>query len=128
MVHLPSEWIYHFNCFYFTFCRNRYGNFEELGPLDRDLTPRNYTWVQYANVMFVDNPVGTGFSYVDENQYATTNQQIAADFVVLLQSFYNVFPEFETVPLYIFSESYGGKMTAEIALNLDQVRCFLLAN
>lgn len=126
MVHLPSEWIYHSNCFYLTFCRNRYGNFEELGPLDRDLTPRNYTWVQYANVMFVDNPVGTGFSYVDENQYATTNQQIAADFVVLLQSFYNVFPEFETVPLYIFSESYGGKMTAEIALNLDQVRCFLL--
>ncbi|XP_066257864.1 retinoid-inducible serine carboxypeptidase-like isoform X2 [Euwallacea similis] len=97
-----------------------YGNFEELGPIDIDLNPRNYTWVQYANVLFVDNPVGTGFSYVESNQYATTNQQIAVDFVEFLKGFYKDLPQFESVPLYIFCESYGGKMTAEIALNLQQ--------
>ncbi|XP_066148897.1 retinoid-inducible serine carboxypeptidase-like [Euwallacea fornicatus] len=97
-----------------------YGNFEEIGPVDMDLNPRNYTWVQHANVLFVDNPVGTGFSYVESNQYATTNQQIAVDFVEFLKGFYKDLPQFESVPLYIFCESYGGKMTAEIALNLYQ--------
>lgn len=40
-----------------------FGNFLEIGPLDVNLKPRNTTWVQAANVLFVDNPVGTGYSY-----------------------------------------------------------------
>ncbi|XP_030760618.1 retinoid-inducible serine carboxypeptidase-like [Sitophilus oryzae] len=96
-----------------------YGNFAELGPLDLDLNPRNTSWVNSANVLFVDNPVGTGFSYVENDTlFTTTNAQIADDFVVFLQDFYKVLPQFETVPLYIFCESYGGKMTAQIALHL----------
>ncbi|KAL1489475.1 hypothetical protein ABEB36_014363 [Hypothenemus hampei] len=99
----------------------QYGNFEELGPWDSDLNPRNYSWTNHVNVLFVDNPVGTGFSYVENNDDLTmNNQQIAKDFIVLLQGFYKELPQFETVPLYIFCESYGGKMTAEIALNLYQ--------
>ena len=50
-----------------------FGNFEELGPLTVDLKPRNTTWLRAANVLFVDNPVGTGFSYVTENSAFTTN-------------------------------------------------------
>lgn len=44
-----------------------YGNFAELGPLDINLKERNYTWVKDVNVLFVDNPVGTGFSYVENS-------------------------------------------------------------
>ena len=40
-----------------------YGNFEEFGPLDLDLNYRNFTWVKDMNVMFIDNPVGSGFTY-----------------------------------------------------------------
>lgn len=99
-----------------------YGNFAELGPLDADLNPRNTSWINFANVLFVDNPVGTGFSYADNiQQLATTNRQIADDFLVLLQGFYEAVPALKSTPLYIFCESYGGKMTAEIALVLDQV-------
>jgi serine carboxypeptidase 1 len=98
-----------------------YGNFAELGPLDADLNPRNTSWINFANVLFVDNPVGTGFSYADNTQQlATTNRQIADDFLVLLQGFYEAVPALKSTPLYIFCESYGGKMTAEIALVLDQ--------
>ncbi|XP_023017485.2 retinoid-inducible serine carboxypeptidase [Leptinotarsa decemlineata] len=97
-----------------------YGNFAEIGPLDADLKPRNTTWVKNANILFVDNPVGVGFSnaksYVD---LTTTNRQIADDFLVFLKKFYETLPEFKKVPLYIFCESYGGKMTAEIALVID---------
>lgn len=99
-----------------------YGNFFELGPLDENLNPRNTSWVKYANLLFVDNPVGTGFSYVDDNNaFTTTNEEIGNDFVQLLKGFYEAVPEMKKVPLYIFSESYGGKMTAEIALATDKV-------
>jgi len=96
-----------------------FGNFEEIGPLDTHLKRRNSTWVNHVNLMFVDNPVGTGFSYVDRTtQLATTNKQIALDLVELVRGFLNKHPQFKDIPLYIFSESYGGKMAAEAGLYL----------
>lgn len=99
-----------------------YGNFAELGPLDIDLKERNHTWVKNANVLFIDSPVGTGFGYADSPKaFARTNKQIALDLVEVLRAFYNQIPEFEQVPLYILSESYGGKVAAEFAFELDRV-------
>lgn len=98
-----------------------YGNFAELGPLDLELNPRNWTWVKDANVLFIDNPVGTGYSYVDQpNLLTTNNRQIAVDLIALMKGFYDTLPEFKTVPLVITAESYGGKMAAEFALLLDE--------
>merc|ERR1711962_719015 len=42
-----------------------YGNLAELGPYDVNGDKRDGAWTKKANVMFVDNPVGTGYSYVD---------------------------------------------------------------
>ncbi|KAH0945124.1 hypothetical protein HN011_002202 [Eciton burchellii] len=94
-----------------------YGNFEELGPLDKDLKPRNYTWVKDYNVLFIDNPVGTGFSYAEtESAFAKTNAQIAEDLVECMREFYRQLPKFQNVSTYITTESYGGKMGADFAL------------
>lgn len=96
-----------------------YGNFEILGPLDLDLNERSFSWIKTHNVLFVDNPVGTGYSYVDHNRYLTKdNKQIARDLIELLRGFYDRLPEFKTVPLHIFGESYGGKMAIEFAREL----------
>ncbi|XP_055388030.1 retinoid-inducible serine carboxypeptidase-like [Condylostylus longicornis] len=96
-----------------------YGNFEELGPLDLELNYRNYTWVKDMNVLFIDNPVGSGFSYVENTNLLTrTNNEIALDLVALMKGFYKKHPEFKKVPLHIFCESYGGKMAPEFALEL----------
>ncbi|KAJ9580538.1 hypothetical protein L9F63_024284 [Diploptera punctata] len=98
-----------------------YGNFEEIGVLDVNLNVRNTTWVNHVNVLFIDNPVGTGFSYVDHSQYLTSsNTEIAIDLVTFMAKFLEIHPEFKHVPLYIVSESYGGKMAAEFALLLDK--------
>lgn len=98
-----------------------YGNFEELGPLDLLTKPRNFTWVRNYNVLFIDNPVGTGWSYVDNNNLLTkTNREVAEDLVSFMKEFYKKFPDFEASPLHVFSESYGGKMAAEFGLLLDQ--------
>ena len=69
------------------------------------------------NVLFIDNPVGAGFSYAaNSGAYATNNAQIAADLLTCIKSFYNKLPQFNKVPVYIMSQSYGGKMAVEFAL------------
>ena len=73
-----------------------FGNFQEIGPLDVMMNPRNTTWVQVANVLFVDNPVGTGYSYVDEDSAYTTNvDEIAADLFTLFDAFLKSYPVFQ---------------------------------
>jgi serine carboxypeptidase 1 len=93
-----------------------FGNFEEIGPLDVSLQPRNTTWLSLANLLFVDNPVGTGYSYVDDlSKLTTTNAQIADDLVALMVNLTQTVPGLATAPFYVFCESYGGKMTAQFA-------------
>lgn len=96
-----------------------HGNFEEIGPFDVNLNERNFSWTRDLNVLFIDNPVGAGFSFVDNLKLLTTNnKQIADDLIVFMRIFMGKHPEFQTVPLYIFSESYGGKMAIEFSLEL----------
>uniref|UniRef100_A0A671R5I6 Carboxypeptidase n=1 Tax=Sinocyclocheilus anshuiensis TaxID=1608454 RepID=A0A671R5I6_9TELE len=98
-----------------------FGNFEEIGPLDRDLKPRETSWVRAASVLFVDNPVGTGYSYTDTEDALTKDvAMVASDMMVLLKSFFSLKTEFQSIPFYIFSESYGGKMAAAISLKLTK--------
>ncbi|XP_077286661.1 retinoid-inducible serine carboxypeptidase-like [Arctopsyche grandis] len=93
-----------------------YGNFEILGPLDLDLNLRNTTWVNDFNVLFVDNPVGTGYSYVENpSLFTTDNKQIAADLLTLMKNFYEQLPQFKKSPFYIYGQSYGGKMAVDFA-------------
>lgn len=97
-----------------------FGNFNEIGPqmlLPGGLTePRNTTWLSLANLLLIDNPVGTGYSYVDDASLLTTNNtQIAADLVALLTAFVGKYPAFQTAPFYVTCESYGGKMTTGLA-------------
>ncbi|CAN8002438.1 unnamed protein product, partial [Ixodes hexagonus] len=98
-----------------------FGNFAEIGPLDVFQRPRNHSWVNFANLLFVDNPVGSGYSYVtNDSAYARNESQIADDLVALLSVFLTKLPEFQAVPLYIFGESYGGKMAATFAFALHK--------
>ena len=39
-----------------------------------------YAWNEYADVVYVDQPVGTGFSYVANEAYATSLTQVADEF------------------------------------------------
>ena len=39
---------------------------QEIGPFKKGWEPREYAWTTAADVLFLDNPVGTGFSYVDD--------------------------------------------------------------
>jgi len=98
-----------------------FGNFAELGPLDVNLQPRKVNWVQSANVMFIDSPVGAGFSYTTSpDAYCRSDEQVGDDLVVLLKSFLLKYPSLQTVPLWVFCESYGGKESTSFAVAIVQ--------
>ncbi|CAN0879854.1 Serine carboxypeptidase-like 51 [Linum grandiflorum] len=94
-----------------------FGNFLELGPLDGDLQPRNFTWLRKADLLFVDSPVGTGFSYVEDESLAVkTDDESATDLTTLLKALYNDNDALQKSPLYIFAESYGGKFAVTLGV------------
>jgi len=98
-----------------------YGNFEEIGPYDVNLKAREINWVQSANILFIDSPVGAGFSYVTSpDAYVTTDQQIGIDLVALLKGFLTKYPNFVTNnnSFWIFCESYGGKESTSFGVAL----------
>ncbi|KAJ8622825.1 hypothetical protein MRB53_031354 [Persea americana] len=95
------------------------GNFLEIGPLDSNLKPRNSTWLQKADLLFVDNPVGTGFSYVeDESLVVKTDEEAATDLTTLLQVLSEKNESFQTSPFYLVAESYGGKYAVTLGLSI----------
>ncbi|KAJ0027871.1 hypothetical protein Pint_35792 [Pistacia integerrima] len=96
------------------------GNFIEIGPLDGYLQPRNSTWLKKADLLFVDSPVGTGFSYIDgddENLLVRTDEAAATDLTTLLKVLFNGNQTLQKSPLYIFAESYGGKFAATLGVS-----------
>ncbi|XP_068708968.1 retinoid-inducible serine carboxypeptidase-like [Montipora foliosa] len=96
-----------------------FGNFEEIGPLDVNLNKRSTTGIKEANVLFVDNPVGCGYSYVLDKGALTTNiSGITSDFMIFFRAFLEKLPVFETIPFYMAGESYGGKMVSAFGVAL----------
>lgn len=94
------------------------GNFLEIGPLDNFLKPRNSTWLNKADLLFVDNPVGTGFSYVEDNNLVVkTDEEAATDLVTLLIEIFNPNVTLQKSPVYIVGQSYGGKFAVTLALS-----------
>lgn len=75
------------------------GALMEVGPyrvkLDQTLEYNNGSWDEFANLLFVDQPVGTGFSYADSNKYLHELDEMAAHFMVFLEKFLEMFPEYE---------------------------------
>lgn len=71
----------------------------EIGPYrvtpDQGLRYNDGSWDEFANVLFVDNPVGTGFSYVDTDSYDHELKQMADHMVIFLKKFFALFPEYE---------------------------------
>ena len=66
-----------------------------------------------------DNPVGTGYSFVeDESSLVGTDAQAAQDLTFLLKELFNGSPNLQRSPLYIVAESYGGRFAVTLALSV----------
>ncbi|KAG2381812.1 hypothetical protein C9374_006196 [Naegleria lovaniensis] len=70
----------------------------------------NQSWISYCDLLFVDQPVGTGFGYAEsEKDYATTRHQVSNDLYSVLLNFFDKYPQFRERPLIFSGESYAGK-------------------
>ncbi|CAF1036712.1 unnamed protein product [Didymodactylos carnosus] len=97
-------------------CSGLISLFEEFGPFrvqpdNVTLLKNPYSWNRVANFLFVESPIGTGFSYSDvphRDYVEWTDLQTAQDNYFAIQAFFNKFPQYRTHDLYLSSESYGG--------------------
>ncbi|XP_074643710.1 retinoid-inducible serine carboxypeptidase-like [Tubulanus polymorphus] len=98
------------------------GNFLQIGPYDGDLNQRDTSWAKYCSVLFVDSPVGTGFSYADgEHLFTSDVFGVVTDLLEYLRQFFSVkHPEFKGLEFYIVGSSYSGKVAPRLALQLHQ--------
>ena len=79
-------------------CSSMDGALMEIGPyrVEKDGTLRynDGGWDEFANVLFVDNPVGTGFSYVDGDSLVHELDEMARQIVTFLEKWFTIFPEY----------------------------------
>nr|XP_015895935.1 serine carboxypeptidase-like 45 [Ziziphus jujuba var. spinosa] len=96
------------------------GAFTENGPFrpSGEILVRNeHSWNGEANMLYLETPIGVGFSYSkDTSSYETVNDKITArDNLVFLQRWLVKFPQFRNTSLYITGESYAGHYVPQLA-------------
>ncbi|KIJ64661.1 hypothetical protein HYDPIDRAFT_90311 [Hydnomerulius pinastri MD-312] len=94
-------------------CSSSLGLFMELGPC-RALTENGTTyhpesWNTNANVFFIDQPIGVGFSYADYGEAVSTTEEAAKDMAAFVAIFFENFSQFKGRAFHMAGESYGGR-------------------
>ncbi|EPE28601.1 alpha/beta-Hydrolase [Glarea lozoyensis ATCC 20868] len=98
-------------------CSSLEGLLQENGPFTWQYgtykpVPNPYTWVNLTNVVWVEQPVGTGFSQGVPT--ATSEADVAAQFLGFWENFVNTFA-LQGRKVYITGESYAGFYVPYIA-------------
>ncbi|KAH8041186.1 hypothetical protein HPB51_013846 [Rhipicephalus microplus] len=101
-----------------------FGLFVEHGPylVAKGGVPelRDTTWAQRYSMLYIDNPVGAGFSFTqDDNGYARNEDDVGRDLHEALQQFFTLFDEYAANDFYATGESYAGKYVPAIAHAID---------
>ncbi|TFY74541.1 hypothetical protein EWM64_g9472 [Hericium alpestre] len=71
--------------------------------------PHPESWNSHANIFFVDQPVGVGFSYADYGEHVDTTEDAAQDIVAFVALFFENFPSFKSRSFHMAGESYAGR-------------------
>jgi vitellogenic carboxypeptidase-like protein len=100
-----------------------FGLFAEQGPImvdeQQNLHPRNITWNSKYHLLFIDQPVGTGYSFTkSEDGYVRNEDEVARDLYAMLIQFFVIYHEYAASPFYVTGESYGGKYVPAIVYKI----------
>lgn len=75
------------------------GALMEVGPYrlkdNHTLEYNEGSWDEFTNLLFVDQPVGTGFSFANTDSYLHELDEMAAQFVTFMEKWFAIFPEYE---------------------------------
>ncbi|XVE51284.1 hypothetical protein DITRI_Ditri02bG0027600 [Diplodiscus trichospermus] len=99
-----------------------YGATQEIGPFivdtdGREIKFNNFSWNKEANMLFLESPIGVGFSYSNTStDYNKLGDEFTAnDAYTFLHKWFLKFPSYRTRTFYIAGESYAGKYVPELA-------------
>ncbi|RDX64999.1 Serine carboxypeptidase-like 34, partial [Mucuna pruriens] len=100
-----------------------YGEAEELGPffpqdsIRAKLKLNPYSWNKAANLLFLESPVGVGFSYTNTSRDLgelgdTITAKDSHNFII---KWFRRFPQFRSHKFYIAGESYAGHYVPQLS-------------
>ncbi|KAI3456291.1 hypothetical protein Pfo_012954 [Paulownia fortunei] len=99
-----------------------YGATQEIGPFlvdtdGRGLKFNSFSWNTEANLLFLESPIGVGFSCSNASaDYDSLGDDFTAnDAYAFLHKWFLKFPSYRTRIFYIAGESYAGKYVPELA-------------
>ncbi|XP_077483072.1 venom serine carboxypeptidase-like isoform X2 [Amblyomma americanum] len=103
------------------------GAFAENGPYALTNTDppvavrRPSNWVQRFSMIYVDEPVGTGFSFTRSDLgYVRNLTELGRDMVEFLQQFFTLFADYAERDFYVAGESFGGKFVPATAFAIHE--------
>eukprot|EP00922_Rhytidocystis_sp_ex-Travisia-forbesii_P055801 GHVS01082622.1.p1 GENE.GHVS01082622.1~~GHVS01082622.1.p1 ORF type:complete len:494 (+),score=70.49 GHVS01082622.1:73-1554(+) len=101
-------------------CASEIAVFQENGPFwvnaDATLRLNHNSWTRRADILYVDQPLGTGFSVANNpHDFARNETQIAEDMAVFLEAFLEKYPTHQNKPFFLTGESYAGHYIPAIA-------------
>ncbi|XP_026733002.1 serine carboxypeptidase-like 51 [Trichoplusia ni] len=98
-------------------------NLGMFGPYDINFNKRENSWVEQYNLLFIDAPLGTGFSTpLSKDEIPKTIEENAEHLATTLKSFYSVHGSYRNAPLYIFGQGYGAQLALALAIELQNHR------
>ncbi|KAE8654443.1 Serine carboxypeptidase-like 50 [Hibiscus syriacus] len=121
-------------------CSSMTGNFFELGPWrvvssfrqnveHLSLEPNPGSWNRLFGLLFLDNPIGTGFSIASTPQEIPRDQiSVAKHLFAAMTRFISLDPLFKHRPVYITGESYAGKYVPAIGYYILKQNTRLVAS
>jgi len=99
-------------------CSSELALFFENGPYSVDsnenLIKNPFGWNKFANLLYVDQPVGTGFSYANSD-YIHDEALVGVEMYTFLVSFLQMYPQYAKLSFFIVGESYGGHYVPTVA-------------
>ena len=94
-------------------CSSLFGMLAEIGPVTSDnyggefkLNP--YSWNLEANLLFIEQPAGVGYSTAYDIKHNWTDVENAKNLLASLKDFFDTFPELKGRKFNIAGESYAG--------------------
>ncbi|KAL5709893.1 Protein cbp3 [Ranunculus cassubicifolius] len=106
-------------------CSSELALFYENGPFtiadNLSLVQNDYGWNKASNLLYVDQPTGTGFSYSSDIRDLRHNEEgVSNDLYDFLQAFFSDHPQLAKNDFYITGESYAGHYIPALAARVHK--------
>mmetsp|Transcript_10802 Transcript_10802/g.15819 ORF Transcript_10802/g.15819 Transcript_10802/m.15819 type:complete len:754 (+) Transcript_10802:34-2295(+) len=120
-------------------CASMIGMFEQNGPFRcepidkvtkiKKIKKFDQSWIHHANMLYIDQPVGAGYSIVDDstNNGAKSATEAAIDLIKFFKIWLEIkvgnkaiFSKFKNRDFYVAGESYAGKYIPSLMYEFDK--------